>query len=80
VVGLLLGALSVLIWRGKVWAMIAAFVLSLAHWIVLALLDPVLWQSMPYIAAPVVSGVLTVLCIALAAQEKRRARAALPSC
>jgi NADH:ubiquinone oxidoreductase subunit 6 (subunit J) len=74
VAGLVLGALSVCIWRGKVWAMMAAFALALAHWIVLAALDPLLWQSVPFIAAPVVSGVLTAICVALAARDKRRAR------
>src|SRR5262249_2741718 len=52
VAGLVRGALSVCIWRGKVWAMVAAFALALAHWIVLAALDPLLWQSVPFIAAP----------------------------
>jgi NADH:ubiquinone oxidoreductase subunit 6 (subunit J) len=73
--GLALGALSVWIWRGKVWAMIAAFALALAHWIVLAILDPLLWHSIPFIAAPVVSGVLTVVCVAVAARDKRHPRA-----
>jgi hypothetical protein len=77
--GLVLGALSVCIWRGKVWAMIAAFALALAHWIVLAVLDPLLWQSVPFITAPVVSGGLTVVCIALAARDRRRPRADISS-
>jgi len=64
-VGVLLGALSVLIWRGKVWAMVAVFVLSLAHWIVLGVLDPALWPNVPHIAAAVVAGVLTAVRIAL---------------
>jgi hypothetical protein len=64
-VGVVLGALSVLIWRGKVWAMVAVFVLSLAHWIVLAVLDPTLWQNVAHIAAPVVTGILTGVRVAL---------------
>jgi hypothetical protein len=72
--GLVVGALSVFIWRGRIWAMVAAFALSLAHWIVLANVDPLLWGSLPNIAAPVVSGILTVVCIALAVKAKREAK------
>ena len=68
--GLVVGALSVFIWRGRVWAMVAAFALALAHWLALASIDPSLWGSLPNIAAPVVSGILTVVCIALAARAK----------
>ena len=69
-VGLVLGGLSVFIWRGKFWAMIATFVLSLGHWLVLAGIDPSLWSRVPFIAAPVVSGILTVVCIATGAKAK----------
>jgi peptidoglycan/LPS O-acetylase OafA/YrhL len=72
VLGVVLGALAVLIWRGKTWAMIAAFALSLAHWIALANINPWLWSSPPYLAAPVVSGILTVVCISFAAKARRR--------
>jgi hypothetical protein len=70
--GVVLGGLAVLIWRGKIWAMIAAFALSLAHWIALASINPWLWSSPPYLAAPVVSGILTVVCISFAAKARRR--------
>jgi hypothetical protein len=68
--GLVAGALSVLIWRGRIWAMVAAFALSLAHWIVVANIDPLLWGSLPNIAAPAASGILTVVCIASASRAK----------
>jgi hypothetical protein len=69
--GVVLGALSVFIWRGRVSAMIAAFALSLAHWIVLANINPSLWRSLPYLAAPAVSGLLTVVCIAASSRAGR---------
>ena len=71
VVGLLAGGLSALIWRGTIWAMIATFVLSLLHWLALAWIDSSLWRSVPHIAAPAVSGILTVVCIAAAAKAGR---------
>jgi len=70
-VGVVLGSLSALIWRGKLWAMIATFVLSLAHWLVLAGIDPALWSSIPFIAAPVASGILTVACFTLTSRSSR---------
>jgi NADH:ubiquinone oxidoreductase subunit 6 (subunit J) len=79
VAGLVLGALSVLIWRGKVWAMVAVFALSLAHWLAQAKLDPLLWESVPFIAAPVVSGILTFVCVAAAAKDRRGPPPAGPS-
>jgi len=69
--GVVLGALAVCIWRGRIWAMIAVFGLSLAHWIVLANLYPWLWGSVPNLAAPAVSGILTVVCIATAIRARR---------
>jgi hypothetical protein len=74
--GVVLGALAVLIWRGRVWAMIAAFALSVAHWIVLANINPWLWRSPPYLAAPAASGILTIVCIAFAIRGRRRKTAA----
>jgi hypothetical protein len=71
-VGIALGVLSVLIWRGKVWAMVAVFVLSLAHWVVLSILDPTLWQNVPHIAVPVVTGILTIVRVALGRRETAR--------
>ena len=50
--------------------MVAAFALSLAHWIVVANIDPLLWGSLPNIAAPAASGILTVVCIASALRAK----------
>jgi hypothetical protein len=69
--GVVTGALSVFIWRGRIWAMIAAFALSLAHWLALAMIDPSFWGNLPNIAAPVAAGILTAACIALAAKAKR---------
>jgi hypothetical protein len=68
--GLVVGALSVFIWRGRIWAMVAAFALSLAHWIVLANIDPLLWGSLPNMAAPAVSGILTAVTVASARRAK----------
>jgi hypothetical protein len=80
VVGLTLGGLSVLIWRGRLPAMIAAFVLSLAHWLVLAgLVDPSFWSNIAFIAAPVASGILTVVCFALTSRSSRRSAPAANS-
>ena len=61
--GLVLGALSVFIWRGKVWAMAVAFVLTLAQWLVLASLEPMFWTSGVYYAGPAMSVLLTVTCV-----------------
>jgi hypothetical protein len=72
--GLVVGALSVFIWRGRIWAMVAAFALSLAHWIALANINPMLWGSLPNLAAPAVSAVLTAVCIALAVRANLRAK------
>jgi hypothetical protein len=69
--GVVLGALSVFIWRGRMWAMVAVFALALAHWIVLANINPLLWRSLPYFAAPAVAGILTLICIATAVRAKR---------
>jgi hypothetical protein len=69
-VGVVLGAFSVLIWRGKIWAMVAVFVLSLAHWILLGVLDPALWPNVPNIAAPVVAGILTIVRVVLDRRER----------
>jgi len=72
VMGLMLGGLSVLIWRGLLWAMVATFVLSLVHWLALAgLVDPSLWSNIAFIAAPAASGVLTVVCFALTLRSSR---------
>jgi hypothetical protein len=68
--GLTIGALSVFIWRGRIWAMVAAFALSVAHWIALATINPLLWGSLPNLAAPVASGILTAVCVVLAVRAK----------
>jgi hypothetical protein len=68
--GLIFGALSVFIWRGRVWAMISAFVLSLMHWLVLASFHPSFWGQAAYWAAPAAFGIFTVLAIATTAQPK----------
>jgi hypothetical protein len=69
-VGPALGALSALIWRGRIWAMIAGFAFALAHWFVLANLDPNLWRSVPNIAAAAVAAALTLMCVALARRRR----------
>ena len=75
--GIVLGALSVLIWRGKVWAMVAAFALSLAYWIALGSMNPVLWRSLAHIAAPAVSSVRSPA--GRAHRRRSRARPCSPS-
>jgi hypothetical protein len=59
--GFVLGALSIPIWRGQLWAMLLAFALVLAQWLALALLVASFWADPWYAAAPVVSAILTVL-------------------
>jgi len=68
--GVVLGTLAVLIWRGRIWAMIAAFALSVAHWIVLATINPALWRSPPNLSAVALSGILTLLCVAAYVRKK----------
>jgi hypothetical protein len=69
--GLVLGALSVFIWRGKVWAMAFACLLTLAQWLVLASLEPMFWTNGVYYAGPAVSALLTLTCVLTAkVQEK----------
>jgi hypothetical protein len=63
--GIVLGMLSVLIWRGRIWAMVAAFALSLAYWLAIGSMTPVFWRSPGFALAPVVSGVLTIVCVAI---------------
>jgi hypothetical protein len=77
-VGAGLGSLSVLIWSGRRWAMIATFALALGHWLLLAGIDPSLWRSLAFIAAPVVSGILTVICIAAGARAKTATKTKMP--
>jgi hypothetical protein len=71
VVGIVLGVLSVFIWRGRIWAMVAAFALSLAYWLALASMSPMLGRSPAFALAPVVSGVLTIICIAAHIRARR---------
>ena len=61
--GLVLGALSFFIWRGKVWAMAFAFLLTLAQWLVLVSLNPVFWTYGVYFAGLAVSALLTLTCV-----------------
>jgi hypothetical protein len=62
--GFFLGALSIPIWRGRLWAMLLACVMTLAHWLALAMLVASFWIDPWYAAAPAVSAILTVLFIA----------------
>ena len=61
--GLVLGALSVFIWRGKVWAMALACLLTLAQWLLLVSLNPAFWTSGVYYAGPAMSVLLTLTCV-----------------
>jgi hypothetical protein len=71
--GIVLGALSVCIWRGRIWAMVAAFALSLAYWLALGNMNPIFWRSPAFAVAPVVSGMLTVICAATRIRARRAA-------
>jgi len=70
--GFILGALSIPIWRGRLWAMLLACWLALAHWLALAILVASFWLDPWYAAVPVLSALLTVLFLA----RSVRARAA----
>jgi len=61
--GLTLGALSFFIWRGNVWAMAVACLLTLAQWLALASLEPAFWTSGVYYAGPALSVLLTLTCV-----------------
>jgi hypothetical protein len=75
--GIVLGVLSVQIWRGRIWAMVAAFALSLAYWLTLGIMSPVLGRSLGFAVAPVVSGVLTIVCVAIQISARRAAARAV---
>ena len=59
--GLMLGALSIFIWRGKVWAMACACLLTLAQWLVLVSFNPAYLTSGVYYAGPALAVPLTLL-------------------
>jgi len=69
-VGPALGALSALIWRGRIWAMVAAAALASVHWFVLAKFDPLLWRSVSNIAAAAVAAALMLACVTLARRRQ----------
>ena len=71
--GIVLGTLSVFIWRGKIWAMVSAFGLSLAYWLALGNMNPPLLRSPGLALAPLVSGVLTIVCVAIRIWGRRTA-------
>jgi hypothetical protein len=68
--GFILGALSIPIWRGRLWAMLLACGLTLAHWLALAMLVASFWLDPWYAAVPVLSAFLTVLFLAGSARAK----------
>jgi hypothetical protein len=68
--GFLLGALSIPIWRGTLWAMLLACVLTLAHWLALAMLVASFWLDPWYAAVPVLSAFLTVVVLASSLRAK----------
>jgi hypothetical protein len=61
--GAIYGALSVFVWRGHVWAMIAVFVLTFVQWVALASLDPTFWRDANFFVPPIVSAALTLVCV-----------------
>jgi hypothetical protein len=71
VLGVVLGAMSWLIWRGATWAMIVVWALVTMQWLVLASLDPVFWTKSAYLAPPIVFAALIIVSIVVA---KVRAR------
>jgi hypothetical protein len=68
------GALSVFIWRGRLSAMVAAFVLAALIWLGLASLHASFWSDAAWWAAPVLFGAMTAVCVVSA----RRAYTAIP--
>jgi hypothetical protein len=58
--GFVLGALGVLIWRGRIWAMVAATLALSAHWLWFAALDPSFWTNALYAAAPAAAAALAI--------------------
>ncbi len=64
VLGAVFAGLSIAIWRGRLWAMIAAFVVALLHWLALAGLDASYWRDPSYWTAPLVFGVLSAIWMA----------------
>jgi hypothetical protein len=52
--------------------MLAALALTLAHWLVLASIDPSFWMSTPYVAAPVVAGILAAVGIVSSSRRHRQ--------
>lgn len=70
--GFVLGALGVLIWRGRIWAMVATTVFASAHWLWFAALVPSFWTNALYAAAPVAAAALTIASVI----ADRRAREA----
>jgi hypothetical protein len=72
--GVAFAALAAFIWRGRPWAMIAAFALATLLWVALASLHASFWRDPTWFAAPAMFGVLTTICAAGA----RRENAAIP--
>jgi len=68
--GFILGALSIPIWRGHLWAMLLACGLTLAHWLALATLVASFWLDPWYAVAPALSAILTVLFIGRSVRAK----------
>jgi hypothetical protein len=62
--GFILGVLSIPIWRGRLWALLLACGLTLAHWLALAILVASFWLDPWYAAVPALSALLTVLFLA----------------
>jgi len=68
--GFLLGALSIPIWQDRLWAMLLACVLTLAHWLALATLDASFWADPWNAVVPVLSAFLTALFLASSVRAK----------
>jgi hypothetical protein len=68
--GFILGVLSIPIWRGRLWAMLLACGLTLVHWLALAILVASFWLDPWYVAAPMISALLTVLFFASSVRGK----------
>jgi hypothetical protein len=61
--GVAFAALAPFIWRGRRWAMLAAFALALAQWLALAALAPSFWRDAAHWSAPALAALLTAICI-----------------
>ena len=64
VLGIAFAGLSIAIWRGQRWAMVAAFAIALVHWLALASLDASFLTDWTYWSVSLVFGLFTAVGLA----------------